>query len=119
LASPRPAQEEAVPRTEHQIRQAIARIGVEIEELAWTVGRDQRKEARMRRRWTMLQAALGIVATVAARKLAARAYYLLTGEKPPHQRQLERPAPARRHDHAAAADEPTTRERAETAETLS
>lgn len=97
----------------NQIRQAIARVGQEIQDLAWTVGRDDQREAKLRRRWRMLQAALGIAATVAGRKAAVRVYYLLTGEPPPQQR--ERELAARRPAHDAVADEPMSRERAETA----
>lgn len=107
--------------TEDQLRQALARVGRQLEELAWTVGRDQRREARLQRRWRVLEAAVGIAATVAARKIATRIYYVLTGEQPPPQQQAAEDAarraeaePARRHEHDAIADEPTERERAET-----
>jgi hypothetical protein len=109
----RRAQEDAVASAENQIRQAIARVGQEIQDLAWTVGRDEKREAKLRRRWRMLEAALGIAATVASRKAAARLYSILTGEPPPQQR--ERELAARRRAHDAVADEPTSRERAETA----
>lgn len=84
--------------TGYQVRQAVARLGEEIQELAWTVGRDPKEEARLRRRWSMLEGALGAVATIAARQLAARAWGVLTGEVPPNRRAAPRSAPSR-HEH--------------------
>ena len=66
-----------------QARSAIATGGEKVSELAWTVGRDPRKEARLQRRWSLLQIALGAAFALAARRLAERAWVVLTGEEPP------------------------------------
>jgi hypothetical protein len=72
--------------TEDRIRTAVARVGEEIAERAWTVGRDQKAEEWKRRRWQLLQGVTGAVFALAARQLAARAWGILTGEKPPTKR---------------------------------
>ena len=70
-------------KTEEKVRSAIARVGEEIAEKAWTVGRDAKAERKKRLAWGALQGALGAVATVAARRAGAKVYGVLTGERPP------------------------------------
>ena len=70
-------------RAGSQARSAIASGGEKVSELAWTVGRDRRKEARMQRRWSLLQIALGAAFALVARRLAERAWVVMTGEEPP------------------------------------
>lgn len=66
-----------------QARSAIASSGEKVSELAWRVGRDPRKEARLQRRWSLLQIALGAAFALAARRVAERAWVVMTGEEPP------------------------------------
>jgi hypothetical protein len=73
-------------KTEEKVRSAIARVGEEIAERAWTVGRDPKTERKKRLAWGVLQGALGAAATIAARRLGAKAYGVLTGERPPVKR---------------------------------
>ena len=75
-----------MPTTEDAIRKKVARVGDLIKEQAWTVGRDEKKAKRMLRRWKVLEGALTLATTLAARKLAARAWGVLTGELPPARR---------------------------------
>jgi hypothetical protein len=70
-------------KTEDKVRSAIARVGEEITELAYTVGRDQKTAKRKRMAWGALQGALGAVATIAARRGVAKVWGVLTGERPP------------------------------------
>jgi hypothetical protein len=70
-------------KTEEKVRSAIARVGAEISEKAWTVGRDAKVEKRKRLAWGLLQGALGAVATIGARRAVSRAWGVLTGEQPP------------------------------------
>ena len=72
-----------MPRQNNQARAAIAGAGEKVSELAWTVGRDARKEARLQRRWWVLQTALGVALTLFARRLAERVWIVATGEEPP------------------------------------
>ncbi|MDQ3993736.1 MAG: hypothetical protein M3265_02940 [Actinomycetota bacterium] len=62
-------------------------------ELAWTVGRDRRKEARIQRRWAVLQVVIGAASALLARRLAERAWAVMTGEQPPILGHAGEPAP--------------------------
>lgn len=73
-------------KTEEKVRSAIARVGEEISEKAWTVGRDRKAERRKRIAWGILQGALGAAATIGGRRLGSRAWGVLTGEQPPTKR---------------------------------
>jgi hypothetical protein len=70
-------------KTEEKVRSAVARVGEEIAELAWTVGRDKKTEQRKRWAWGALQGALAAAAAMAARRAGARVWGVLTGERPP------------------------------------
>ena len=70
-------------KTEEKVRSAIARVGEEIVEKAWTIGRDPKTERKKRLAWGALQGALGAAATIAARRAGAKIYGVLTGERPP------------------------------------
>ena len=72
-----------MPSGGNQVRSAVASAGEKISELAWTVGRDQREEARMQRRWSVLQILLGAAFALLARRLAERIWTIVTGEQPP------------------------------------
>lgn len=65
------------------MRSAVARVGEELTEKAWTVGRDPKTERKKRMAWTVLQGAFGAVATLAARRLGWKLWDILTGEQPP------------------------------------
>jgi hypothetical protein len=73
-------------KTEEKVRSAIARVGEGITEKAWTVGRDKKTERRKRLAWGALQGALGAAATIGARRLVAKLWGVLTGERPPVKR---------------------------------
>ena len=70
-------------KTDQKVRTAIARVGDGISEKAWTLGRDKRAERRKRLLWGLLQGAVGAAFTLAARRVGARAWGVLTGEQPP------------------------------------
>jgi hypothetical protein len=70
----------------HAIRSGIARVGEEIAEKAWTVGRDEKAERKTRIAWGIVQGSIGAVFTLAARRLGAKAWGVLTGEQPPTRR---------------------------------
>ena len=72
-----------MPGTSDDVRRAIAALGEAITEQAWALGRDPRREARMRRRWGVLQGLLGVAFTTVARRAAVSAWNVLTGEAPP------------------------------------
>jgi len=72
--------------TEDRVRSAIARVGEEIQEKAWTIGRDRKAEQRKRIAWGIVQGAIGAVFTLGARRVGAKAWGILTGERPPTKR---------------------------------
>jgi hypothetical protein len=73
-------------KTEDKLRSAIARVGEGIVDKAWTLGRDPKAERKKRLAWGALQGVLGAAATIMARRLGAKAYGVLTGERPPVKR---------------------------------
>ena len=70
-------------KTEERVRSAIARAGEEITQKAWSLGRDAKVQKRKRLAWGVLQGAIGAVFTIGARRLGAKAWGVLTGERPP------------------------------------
>ena len=70
-------------KTDQKVRTAIARVGEGTSEKAWTLGRDKKTERRKRLLWGLLQGAVGAAFTLAARRVGARAWGVLTGEQPP------------------------------------
>jgi hypothetical protein len=70
-------------KTDQRLRTAIARVGEGISEKAWTLGRDKRAERKKRLLWGLLQGVLGAAFTLAARRVGAKAWGVLTGERPP------------------------------------
>ena len=73
-------------KTEEKVRSAIARVGEELSQKAWTVGRDAKAAKRKRVAWGVLQGALGAIATIGARRVVSRVWGVLTGEQPPTRR---------------------------------
>ena len=68
------------------IRNGIARVGEEIAEKAWTVGRDEKAERKKRIAWGIVQGSIGAVFTLVARRVGTKAWGVLTGEQPPSRR---------------------------------
>jgi hypothetical protein len=68
------------------IREGIARVGDEISEKAWTLGRDRKAERKKRLAWGIVQGSIGAVFTLAARRAGTKAWGVLTGERPPAKR---------------------------------
>ena len=73
----------ASPSLTYRIRRLVGRTGREVQEKAWTLGRDPGEERRTRVAWGILQGALGAVFTLAARRMATRIWFVLTGEPAP------------------------------------
>lgn len=60
------------------VRSAVAKVGEEITERAWTVGRDARTEARKQRAWNLVQGGTGAVFTMLSRRAAGGLYDAVT-----------------------------------------
>jgi hypothetical protein len=86
----------------------------DLRDLWQTLTRDPVKEARKERAWTILAAAFTAIGAIGARRLAAKAWGILTGEAAPMARppQPSRGGPSSRRAvpeaEAEAASEPTT-----------
>ena len=73
-------------KLEDRVRGAIATVGEGIQEKAWTLGRDPKEERRKRVQWGILEGAISAVFTLGARRVGAKAWGVLTGERPPSKR---------------------------------
>jgi len=73
-------------KTQEKVRSAVARVGEELTERAWTVGRDPKTERKKLLAWGALQGTLGAVAALGARRVGSRVWGVLTGEQPPAKR---------------------------------
>ena len=78
----------------------------DLRDLWQTLTRDPAKEARKERAWTVLSGVFTAVGAIVARRMAAKAWGVLTGEAAPMAR---RPAPAARGGPSSrVAEEPET-----------
>ena len=73
----------ASPSRTYRLRRLVGHTGEEIQEKAWTVGRDPGEERLTRLMWGVLQAVLGAAFTIVARRVAMRIWFVLTGEPAP------------------------------------
>jgi hypothetical protein len=62
---------------------------------------DPKLRKQRERRWGVLYGAVGLVMTLAARRLAARAWSILTGEQPPASGLARQPSKTHAERHAA------------------
>jgi hypothetical protein len=74
---------EAEVSAEDRVRLAVARLGDEIAERAWKLGRDANAEKQKQRAWSLLQGAVGAGFTVLARRAASGVWEGLTGNPSP------------------------------------
>jgi hypothetical protein len=70
-------------KAEERVRSAVARVGEGIVAKAWTVGRDAKTERKKRLLWGAVQGVVGAAFTLAARRVVAKVWGVLTGEQPP------------------------------------
>lgn len=81
-------------------------LASDLKSLFETIVHDPKEQARKERRWRVLYTVTGAVFTLAARRLAMKAWSLLTGEEPPTKKQAQRPPKARDPERAAEQSEP-------------
>jgi hypothetical protein len=79
-----------MPRRRELVGEQLEELLQDLKDLKVAVLADPKKQARKERLWALLLAAMGTVATIAARRVAAKAWSVLTGEQPP----TARPAPS-------------------------
>jgi hypothetical protein len=82
----------------------------DLRDLWQALTRDPVKEARKERAWTILAGIFAAAGAIAARKVAAKAWGILTGEAPPTAKQMPAPAgaggPSSRRSEREAPSEP-------------
>lgn len=86
-----------MPDRKETLQEELATLASDLKALVETLARDPKEQARRERRWNLLVGATGAVFTIAARRLATKAWGILTGEEPPTARAAaaaaQRPAP--------------------------
>jgi Protein of unknown function (DUF4235) len=73
-----------MPNRRDVVVEQLDELKTDLDALWVALTHDPKKEARKERAWTIFAGVLGAVAAIAARKVATRAWGVLTGEPPPH-----------------------------------
>jgi hypothetical protein len=73
-----------MPNRREVVAEQLEELRTDLDALWVALTRDPKKEARKERAWTIFAGILGAVAAIGARKVATRAWGVLTGEPPPH-----------------------------------
>ena len=69
--------------TKSAVSQQLGVLGEDVKELWVAITADPKRQARKQRAWGIVSGVLGAVATMAARRGAARVWAIVTGEQPP------------------------------------
>jgi hypothetical protein len=72
-----------MPNKRDVVAEQLDELKTDLQALWVALTKDPKKEARKERAWTLFAGVLGAVAALGARKAAARAWGVLTGEAPP------------------------------------
>lgn len=72
-----------MPSKTDAVTEQLDELRTDLRNLWIAVTRDPKAEARKARAWSLLAGVLGAVAAMGARRFAAKAYGVLTGEVPP------------------------------------
>ncbi len=90
-----------MPKRRDVIAEELGTLADDLERLWRAATHDPKKEARRERIWMLVSGVLSAASTMAARKLAAKVWPILTGETPPTPKAptrppREQPSPAER-----------------------
>ena len=72
-----------MPNRREVVTEQLEELRTDLDALWVALTHDPKKEARKERAWTIFAGIFGAVAAVGARKVALRAWDVLTGEPPP------------------------------------
>jgi hypothetical protein len=72
-----------VPRRRELVGEQLEELRQDVRDLWVALTTDPAKQARKERAWTLVAGAFGAIATMGARRAAAKAWSVLTGEEPP------------------------------------
>jgi hypothetical protein len=73
-----------MPNRREVVSEQLEELRTDLDALWVALTHDPKKEARKERAWTIFAGIFGAVAAIGARKVAMRAWDILTGEPPPH-----------------------------------
>ena len=90
-----------------EVAEDLRALAADLKSLLESATTDPKDRQRKERRWQVLYAVFGAVATLAARRAAAKAWAILTGEQPPTARPAQ---PATRPTEAATDQEKVPQE---------
>jgi hypothetical protein len=82
--------EEFVTEKQDAVAENLRAVATDLKSLLESATTDPKERKRKERRWRVLYSALGVITTLVARRAAAKAWAILTGEQPP----TKGPAPA-------------------------
>jgi hypothetical protein len=72
-----------MPKRRDVVADQLRELADDLESLWRAATRDPKKEARRERTWTIVSGALAAASTMASRRLLAKLWPILTGERPP------------------------------------
>jgi hypothetical protein len=75
-----------MPTRAQAVREELTQLKDDVKSLAVVVREDPKKRARKEWTWRLLYAGLSAAFTLAGRRLATRAWWVLTGRTPPGKR---------------------------------
>jgi hypothetical protein len=99
-----------MPNRRDVIAEELSTLADDLERLWKAATHDPKKEARRERMWMLVSGALSAASTMAARKVAAKLWPILTGEVPPTtkvQAQPPRAQAPRTEEHVEESEHPT------------
>jgi hypothetical protein len=98
-----------MPKRRDVVVEQLDELATNLENLWRALTVDPKKEARRERAWTLLVGGLGAAGTMAARRVVAKLWPILTGEAPPAARPAQRtssPGPMQPREEQTAEREP-------------
>jgi Protein of unknown function (DUF4235) len=91
-----------VPKRRDVVAEELEELLQDLRDLWVALRVDPKKQARKERAWSLLAGAFGALATMVARRAAAKAWGVLTGEQPPVAHQTKRGSEEPRREEAAS-----------------
>ena len=87
-----------MPKRTNVVTEQLDELRQDLEDLWAALTRDPKKQARKEQAWTLLAGVAAAGATMAARRLAAKLWPILTGEQPPTAAARPQPRPAQHEE---------------------
>lgn len=111
-AAPRRKTKRAMAKRRDVIAEELSTLADDLERLWRAATHDPKKEARRERTWMMVSGVLSVASTMAARRIAAKLWPILTGETPPtpkvQTQQTGAAQPPRHDERVEHSEQPTS-----------